>query len=134
LPLGNNAVMKGIFVDIITMIAQSFPIEHQVARGAAEVVKEALQEVANGLDAELMADPRTTSMVVAKSAVFRSCQWPDNGVEGVYMVSPAGQVVRVRIDAFPLEDVANALANDSDVDDVLAYVHDVAVKLDANNK
>lgn len=123
--------MKGNIVDFDEILANylssvQMPMEHLVARSTAQVLVESLRQIGRTLDAELREDPRTAGLKgVSPARVFHICQYPDNGAEGVYMVQPAGQVIRVRVDAFGPEDAAAMLEKDPHTGAVLDYQRDV---------
>ena len=64
--------------------------------------------------------------------MFKVCQYPETQQEAVYVVTPAGQVIRVRVDAFETHDVEDRMADDADVAPVLAYVAEIRAKMAAS--
>lgn len=121
------------FLDDLAGIADRlFNVNHQISRSVRDVIATSLTEVSDGLNATLKGD--TLSALVPETLpgkVFISCQYPEAQQEAVYVVTPAGQVIRVRVDAFECDDVEGRMANDADVAPVLAYVAEIRAKMTA---
>ena len=122
------------FLDDLAGIADRlFNINHQIARSVRDTVAETLSEVNDGLNAALKGDTLSALMPeTLPGKVFKVCQYPETQQEAVYVVTPAGQVIRVRVDAFETHDVEDRMANDADVAPVLAYVAEARAKMTAS--
>lgn len=121
------------FLDDLAGIADRlFNVNHQVSRSVRDVIATSLTEVSDGLNATLKDSPLSALVPeTLPGKVFISCQYPEAGQEAVYVVTPAGQVIRVRVDAFECDDVEARMASDADVAPVLAYVAEIRAKMTA---
>lgn len=122
------------FLDDLAGIADRlFNINHQVSRSVRDVIATSLTEVSDGLNVALKDDVLSALVPgTLPGKVFIACQYPETQQEAVYVVTPAGQVIRVRVDAFECDDVEDRMANDADVAPVLAYVAEIRDKMNAS--
>lgn len=122
------------FLDDLAGIADRlFNVDHQVSRSVRDVIATSLTEVSDGLNATLKGDILSAILPeTLPGKVFIACQYPEAQQEAVYVVTPAGQVIRVRVDAFQGDDVEQRMANDADVAPVLAYVAEIRAKMTAS--
>lgn len=121
-------------VDILDMIfRQIFNQNHRVARQTRDVIADSMREIAAELDREVNASESLSVLHRLTSRVFIACQYVENKTEAVYVVTTGGNVIRVRVDAFEVEDALDAIAGDPDTDDVRAHIQNMIAELNARS-
>lgn len=126
--------MKGNHVDFgkfVSDLMKLTDLNHTVARSTRNVIATALKDIAAGLDTEVHSDSKHMFAALhgLESRVFTACQYPENRTEAAYVVTLGGNVIRVRVDAFEVENALDAISGDPDTDDVRAYVAGMIAEL-----
>jgi hypothetical protein len=115
--------------DFLRELMDVTSLNHQVAQNARNVIAVKMQEIARVLDKEVNENPRIAVLHGLTSRVFSSCQYPESRTEAVYVVTAGGNVMRIRVDAFEVENAVAAIANDPNTDDVREYIAGMVAEL-----